>query len=61
MHFSLKLKICIQGGVELKLSGGKTVGEGRVDILDGGAWGSLCDKNFGFAEAKVLCSMMGYQ
>ncbi|XP_076105846.1 scavenger receptor cysteine-rich type 1 protein M160-like [Mytilus galloprovincialis] len=48
------------GGVELKLSGGKTVGEGRVDILDGGAWGSLCDKNFGFAEAKVLCSMMGY-
>ncbi|CAC5361277.1 unnamed protein product [Mytilus coruscus] len=49
------------GGVELKLSGGKTVGEGRVDIHDGGSWGSLCDKNFGFAESKVLCSMMGYR
>ena len=48
-------------GVQVKLSGGKTVADGRVDVLDGGVWGSLCDKNFGISEAKVLCSMIGYR
>ena len=51
----------ISGGVKVKLSGGKNLAEGRVDILVNGAWGSLCDKNFGFAEARALCGVLGYR
>lgn len=49
------------GGVQLRLSGGTSPAEGRVDIKQGGKWGSLCDKNFGLSEAQVLCSMLGYR
>lgn len=49
------------GGVQLRLSGGTSPAEGRVDIKQGGKWGSLCDKSFGLSEAQVLCNMLGYR
>ena len=47
--------------MELRLSGGTSPAEGRVDIKQGGKWGSLCDKSFGLSEAQVLCNMLGYR
>ncbi|CAG2197845.1 unnamed protein product [Mytilus edulis] len=49
------------GGMQMKLSGGSSPAEGRVDILDNGQWGSLCDRSFGIAELQVMCSMLGYR
>lgn len=47
--------------MQMKLSGGSSPAEGRVDILDNGQWGSLCDRSFGIAELQVMCSMLGYR
>jgi hypothetical protein len=34
--------------------------QGTVLININGQWGSLCDKNFGNEEAKVICRELGY-
>ena len=38
---------------------GATVNEGRVEICLGGEWGTVCDHNWGAAEARVDCSQRG--
>ncbi|CAC5390291.1 DMBT1 [Mytilus coruscus] len=34
--------------------------EGRVELNINGQWGTICDKQFGLADAEVLCRMAGY-
>jgi len=34
--------------------------EGRVEILRGGVWGTVCDNGFTDREAKVVCDMLGF-
>ncbi|WAQ95344.1 NETR-like protein [Mya arenaria] len=42
-----------------RLSGGNAH-RGRVELQKGGGWNSLCNNNFGIAEAKVVCAMLGF-
>ena len=32
--------------------------EGRVEICVGGRWGTVCDDQFGFPEATVVCRQL---
>ena len=47
---------------ELRLvEGGVTGGlRGRVEICFGGRWGTVCDNNWGYREAVVVCRQLGF-
>ncbi len=47
-------------GEELRLVGGATANEGRLEILLDGQWGTVCDDYWGKADADVACRALGY-
>ena len=50
---------CMNNG-DIRLIGGQTVQEGTVEICLKGTWGSICDYNWGYEEAEVVCRGLGY-
>jgi len=44
----------------VKLVGGKYANEGRIEIQHNGTWGSVCGTEFHAKDARVFCSMLGY-
>ena len=44
----------------LRLTGGSTPGSGRLEVWHEGAWGSICQDNFGWRDARVACRELGY-
>ncbi|GIL69258.1 hypothetical protein Vretifemale_217, partial [Volvox reticuliferus] len=44
----------------LRLVGGNSSSEGRVEIFNGTVWGTVCDDGFGNTEANVVCRELGY-
>ena len=45
----------------IRLVGGANEAEGRVEVLRGGNWGSICDDGWGLNEASVICRMLCYK
>ena len=49
---------CTHGNI--KLVGGDTEREGRVEVCINGLWGSVCSSGWNLQEANVICRYVGY-
>lgn len=47
-------------GTDVRLSNGRSQHEGRVEIKHNNTYGTVCSSNFDMVDARVLCSMLGY-
>ncbi|GLI67492.1 hypothetical protein VaNZ11_011676, partial [Volvox africanus] len=45
---------------EIRLVGGRSPSEGRIEMFDGQDWGTICDHLFEDADAMVVCRQLGY-
>ena len=49
---------CTDGQIRLK--GGVSQREGRVEICYGRVWGTICDILWDYREAEVVCRQLGF-
>ncbi|XP_050429551.1 uncharacterized protein LOC126838845 isoform X3 [Adelges cooleyi] len=47
-------------GYEIRLAGGNSTNEGRVEVKVLGEWGVICDDKFDMREADVICRELGF-
>lgn len=50
--------ICNQG--DIRLVNGNDERQGRVEVCNNNAWGTVCDDSFGTEEAQVACVQLGF-
>ena len=48
------------GEGEVRLVGGSSPHERRVEVLHNGTWGTVCEHGWDLQDAKVVCRQLGY-
>lgn len=56
--FQYLLSFCSQVGI--RLTGGSSHREGRVEVKVGSTWGTVCDDYWDKNDATVVCRMLEY-
>ncbi len=49
---------CTNG--DIRLVGGLVPNEGRVEVCDNNAWGTVCDDSWDLDNGQVVCRQLGY-
>ena len=49
---------CTNG--DIRLQGGTNRFEGRAEICNNNAWGTVCDDSWGTSDARVVCRQLGF-
>ena len=58
LDITIPESLCNDGDV--RLVGGNTNSEGRVEICINSAWGTVCDSGWDTQETSVVCSQLGF-
>ena len=62
MCYFERISIRIFAAVPLRLQGpSNETGTGRIEIFYDGQWGTICDDDWDYDDARVACRQLGYE